>query len=421
MEREVVWVDGVAECEEACAALASYERVAVDLEGTDLAREGGLCLLQAAGVEGPVYLFDIQVLGRGGFEAGLAQLLAGERPLKLIFDPRSDGDALRRFGVRLGGLLDLQVLYCWATGMTGQYVPGMAKATGELRNLPAEFRERLARLKEEGRELFVPELGGREDVWERRPLQEALRQYAACDVLVLLHFYDEWARGVEDLGLLSRVSRKRLERHLLGTQPTKGAARDFPVPADLRTVYVSVPRPPSRAEMRDALESRYGPLVGLQYDEGNRYAFAEFAGADAAERAVSGAASPPFKRISWPTRVQGFLEAYLGLMAPAAAAPAAARGDGGRDRAEPGGGGRAAAGAPQPRAPERPDDGRRASGRAGRRAPSPRDSSSDPSDDDDEDDDDDDALWASHLEEMTWGMTPAARRAYIEWREGKDW
>ena len=48
--------------------------------------------------------------------------------------------------------------------------------------VPSEDVERVKAIKERGRRLFAPELGGRYAVWEERPIRQDMIEYAALDV-----------------------------------------------------------------------------------------------------------------------------------------------------------------------------------------------------------------------------------------------
>jgi hypothetical protein len=91
----VVLVDTPAECERVCTLLAAQPRLALDLEGVDLCRSGRVCVLQVGCEDGIVYLFDICTLCAPNFPEALhTDVLANEAVQKLMFDCRSDADAL---------------------------------------------------------------------------------------------------------------------------------------------------------------------------------------------------------------------------------------------------------------------------------------------------------------------------------------
>ena len=108
-----VLVDTVEACQRECARLAASGVVAVDFEGVDLCRDGELLLAQLAAADGPVVLVDVYKLGEAAFaEGGLRDLLQSQQVLKLIFDGRSDSDALYHLHkCRLRQVCDIQILF----------------------------------------------------------------------------------------------------------------------------------------------------------------------------------------------------------------------------------------------------------------------------------------------------------------------
>jgi hypothetical protein len=91
----VILVDTQVECGRVCKLLAAQPRLALDLEGVDLCRSGRVCILQVGCLDGRVYLFDVCTLSSPTFpEALRADVLENEAVQKLMFDCRSDADAL---------------------------------------------------------------------------------------------------------------------------------------------------------------------------------------------------------------------------------------------------------------------------------------------------------------------------------------
>ena len=145
----VLLIDSLKKCSEAMGALIDRaEPVAVDFEGIALSREGRLCLAQVVSADDsePVYLVDVVALGADAFGVGrLGELLSSETLVKLVFDCRSDREALRhQFGVALNQVYDIQVVYCMRcdevadTGSGGcgcarrsETVPGWTRKRGE--------------------------------------------------------------------------------------------------------------------------------------------------------------------------------------------------------------------------------------------------------------------------------------------------
>jgi hypothetical protein len=114
--------------------------VAVDLEGANLGPTGALSTVQLC-VEGStdVFVCDVLSLGAAAFathRSSLRQLLEDPTVAKLFWDVRTDAAALyHQFGVRLRGVIDLQVCHVAidvASGATPKYLTGLGRVLGEL-------------------------------------------------------------------------------------------------------------------------------------------------------------------------------------------------------------------------------------------------------------------------------------------------
>jgi cold shock CspA family protein len=164
-----VLVDTVDACAAHCRRLSKSGIVAVDFEGVDLGRHGELLLAQLVEADGQVILIDIGKLGGAAFEdGGLRDLLESEAVLKLIYDARSDADALfHLFECRLTQACDCQVLYTLHMDIERQHkgepalvkLPGLANALSNCAALSASGNgNALAQLKKAVRPLFIPEV-----------------------------------------------------------------------------------------------------------------------------------------------------------------------------------------------------------------------------------------------------------------------
>jgi len=184
-------------------------KLAIDLEGVDLCRYGRISILQIlAAHPGIIWLVDITTLGRVAFEHvndeghSLRSLLEGREFKKvrkslaalvhsfidddqLFYDVRNDADALwNLYGVDIANAYDLQVLEVAvrrSSRLQVKLVSGLAKTIDRYLSPPLEWQ----RVKEAGSKLFRPDLGGSYEVFEERPLDPRLAQYAAQDVSLL--------------------------------------------------------------------------------------------------------------------------------------------------------------------------------------------------------------------------------------------
>lgn len=193
---EVIMVTTPAAAAAAAARLAddgARGALAVDLEGVALGRPGGtISIVQVVAAVRPatVYLFDVTVLGERAFgPAGapaptLRTLLQEPAVTKLLWDCRADAHALfRLYDIRMAGVVDLQVselLHRVARRDPPTQVSSLAWLIERtsLLPLPAAQRRVLAELKRRAGGLFLPRLGGSYAVWDKRPLNPVLMEYA---------------------------------------------------------------------------------------------------------------------------------------------------------------------------------------------------------------------------------------------------
>jgi exonuclease 3'-5' domain-containing protein 1 len=133
--------------------------------------------------EDVVYLIDVAILGYDAFARSLKDILEDPGRIKLVFDCRSDADALyHQYGVRLQGVLDVQLLEVAsrrAKGYQVLYNASLAKTMSRYGLWGAAEVERKA---------SVHKLCGEvPDVWALRPLTQELVEYASADVARLGH------------------------------------------------------------------------------------------------------------------------------------------------------------------------------------------------------------------------------------------
>ena len=183
----------------------------MDVEGVNLCRTGPVTLIQICTSQGQVVLFDILTLGQDAFlSGGLKALLESEAVCKVIYDGRADADALyHRHGVNLQHAFDLQVQHALRYSRDNdRYVKGLQRCLDDSGVVPSADKLRVARIKDAGKRLFVPEMGGRADAWLVRPLSQALLDYAASDVQYLLRMKSMWSGPTSNA--VFRVTKERL-------------------------------------------------------------------------------------------------------------------------------------------------------------------------------------------------------------------
>jgi ribonuclease D len=242
-------VNSAAAAAAAMSSLEEHDVFAVDLEGVELGRGGTISILQvimrcsmhvpramsqlcaqvavlAADGACDVYIFDILQLGAEAFASGLGAMLGSSRALKLMFDARSDADALwHGWGVHLKGVFDLQVAHILAFASNCRHLPSLLSVIENSSGVSEAERSRARAAKTSG-----PTIGAdgcyNSRVWLQRPLEASLLKYAAGDVAVLLPLYRHTAAALQlqlqSDDLVMHISQKRI---VASTESSAGRAR----------------------------------------------------------------------------------------------------------------------------------------------------------------------------------------------------
>jgi exonuclease 3'-5' domain-containing protein 1 len=165
----------------------------VDLEGNNLSRKGTLSLITIL-VEPrhTVHLVDVTTLGKEGFSVPgssgttLQHILESSDITKVFYDIRNDSDALfSLFGVRVGGIEDLQLMELGTRTRNRKLVKGLDKSIEQDAQLSAADIKAWKEVKDAGRKLFAPELGGSYAVFDERPLSAEVQKYSVQDVVYM--------------------------------------------------------------------------------------------------------------------------------------------------------------------------------------------------------------------------------------------
>jgi exonuclease 3'-5' domain-containing protein 1 len=175
----------------------------VDLEGVKLSREGTISILQVYVLPSDhTYLVDIHRLKERAFsttgkntESCLKAILEAENIPKVFFDVRNDSNALfYHFRINLSGVDDVQVMEIATRNFPKRYLSGLQKCIE--RDATMTIREKSAWIiaKEEGMKLFLPEKGGRYEVFNERPLPDAIIQYCVLDVQFLPRLWSHYKK-----------------------------------------------------------------------------------------------------------------------------------------------------------------------------------------------------------------------------------
>ena len=165
----------------------------LDIEGTNLSRHGSISIIEFLVLpQNHVYLIDVHVLGEKVFstQSSHGQTLKGilESPdiPKAFFDVRNDSDALySHFNINLAGIQDIQLLENASRPFNRRCVNGLAKCIEKDATMTYSEKSNWKAVKEQGRKLFAPELGGSYEVFNTRPMAEGITKYCVQDVLFL--------------------------------------------------------------------------------------------------------------------------------------------------------------------------------------------------------------------------------------------
>ena len=134
---------------------------------------------------------------------------------------RNDSDALySHYGVRLGGVIDLQLLEFVTRPGTRRprFVNGLAKCISESGKLSWKEAQIWEWVKKDGVREFAPEKGGTYEVFLRRPLSLAMQKYCAEDVLKMPPLLCVYAAQIEP-HLAHQVAVEALNRVKLSQRP----------------------------------------------------------------------------------------------------------------------------------------------------------------------------------------------------------
>ncbi|CAD6450294.1 4c111411-b7ca-45eb-8981-c8c69ee728d4-CDS [Sclerotinia trifoliorum] len=170
----------------------------IDLEGIQIGRNGSISIIQVYFLPTKEsFLVDVHTLREQTFSTPnksgvtLKSILESQLIPKVIFDVRNDSDALySHFGIKLGGVIDLQLLELATRSYGRDFLCGLAKCMErDLMQTPEELKVRGA-IKQRGIEIFAPEKGGRYEVFNDRPLDPAIVDYCVQDVQLLPELWE---------------------------------------------------------------------------------------------------------------------------------------------------------------------------------------------------------------------------------------
>ncbi|PVH91319.1 hypothetical protein DM02DRAFT_620603 [Periconia macrospinosa] len=186
----------------------------IDLEGKNLCREGSISiftlLMDTSTSTKRACLIDVHTLGAHAFNTSgakgktLKDILQDENIPKVFFDVRNDSDALfMHFGIALLGVEDVQLMESATRKTTAsrRLLNGLAKTVEDYIFAVPRGKEwaNWKSTKENGQRLFKAEYGGSYDIFNCRPIPEAIASYCVGDVQYLPELREKfWAHKPRD-------------------------------------------------------------------------------------------------------------------------------------------------------------------------------------------------------------------------------
>ena len=202
----------------------------IDIEGVNLSRDGAISIIQI--LIPPfrsVFIVDVHTLQHLTFSTANPQssdgatfrsALESNNIVKLFFDVRRDSDALfGQFGIRLQGVVDIQLLEFATRPRKGGFLGGLEKCISLDLGLSVSALTECRRIKEVGVQMFSPEKGGSYAVWLQRPLPKALLDYSVQDVMMLPNMLLVYAKRLNQ-AVAAQVHTETLKRVTQSQGPT---------------------------------------------------------------------------------------------------------------------------------------------------------------------------------------------------------
>ncbi|KAL2062043.1 hypothetical protein VTL71DRAFT_6309 [Oculimacula yallundae] len=162
----------------------------LDLEGINISRHGSVSIIQIhVFPQGQTYLTDVHTLGMDAFSTPgangqtLKGILESDPIPKVFFDVRNDSDALfSHYEIKVAGIYDIQLMELATRDFSKKFVNGLAKCIERAIPLTGSEMRAWKDTKEKGLDLFLPERGGSYEIFNTRPLPEAVFLYCVQDV-----------------------------------------------------------------------------------------------------------------------------------------------------------------------------------------------------------------------------------------------
>lgn len=220
MAPTVVLANTVETLELLCQELRTSSECSLDLEGVNLGDlEQSRISIAIVGLKnGTTYLVDFVVLNDELLQDScpFRAVLADPSIKKIMFDCRSDCRALhKQFRMSVQGVLDLQIPSTQRIVRPPiRFIVGLQKTVEKLLPLQNEVHRRL---KEAGKKLFAPEVGGSYEVWMERPLRQELVRYCVSDAHVPFQLLALFNFSSARVAEVMRISAGRRDKAIVAT------------------------------------------------------------------------------------------------------------------------------------------------------------------------------------------------------------
>ena len=207
----------------------------LDFEGVDLCKTGKVCLGQFhAAKSKTVFVLDFIAI-KSPFtleDRALSKMLESDSIQKVFYDPRNDMDALAfQYSVTVNKCIDLQmceVAYRRSVKkLPVKFVMGLQKTLENHLVLPYKLKNAVMEVKNKGKYIFSPEHGGSYTMFEKRPLNMELVDYAAVDVFYFDELREKLFNGLSESvkEKVEKVSTKRLVEYKTRGYDPKGRSK----------------------------------------------------------------------------------------------------------------------------------------------------------------------------------------------------
>ena len=188
-----------------------------DYEGVNLCRDGKICTGQFSTTKN-TFIWDILIMGESIFNEkinniSMKDILESKKIIKILFDPRSDCDALfYQYSIKMNNVLCIQLMEIANRRMNGieaTYNRGLISIINgydDIKNIISYYFKNnnnddndddfiindIINIKNKGKNIFKEDM----TIWEKRPMNDDLIKYSLLDVKVLIPIYNYFFKKI---------------------------------------------------------------------------------------------------------------------------------------------------------------------------------------------------------------------------------